>query len=103
MYLFVARLKTSLKTAPPVLPGLGSPISEPSDCALDHTNVPKKDRPFNRRFMAFNWSESYQLLPRGFQYTGIATGLGLKALGIPVNWGNGRKAWATVKLAGKPA
>src|SRR6266576_3422584 len=92
IYLFVLRLKTSLKTALPVVPGLGSPISVPFVSDFCQVNVLSKDSPCERRLVAFTWSESYQLFPSGSQYTGIV-----------VNCGYGRNDWATVWVRGNPA
>src|SRR5689334_1245844 len=91
-YLLLLRLNTSLKIAFPVVPGFGSPISEPISSDFDQVKVLMKDRPCERRLVALTCSESNQLLPSGSQYTGMV-----------VNWGNGRKAWARSCVPGKPA
>src|SRR5579863_10451090 len=98
MYLSVLRLKTSFTTAPPVVPGLGSPISAPVSNDFCQTNVLTTLSPRERRFVAFTCIELYHVSPSGSQNVFMAEPPGVPA----ANCGNGRRAWARVWLRGKP-
>src|SRR5581483_3791625 len=65
----------------------------PSTRPLDQTNDPCTDNPCEKRLVALNCSESYHVLPIGGPRS-TAPG--------EVNWGDGRRLWATVCVSGIP-
>src|SRR5579859_3381805 len=90
MYLLFCRLNTSLTLPLAAVPKLGS-RSPPRFIFFCQVKLLLKVRPCDKRLVAFICRESYQVLPSGSQATPM-----------PVYCGNGRKAWNTVWLVGKP-
>ena len=81
------RLKTSFTGPPPVLPVVtfvGAPIAR----FFDQVKLLEKERPLDRRFVAFTCKQSYQVLPSG----------ALVGLMFPLYCGNGSSEFKTLGL-----
>src|ERR1700681_4622080 len=65
--------------------------SDPIMSCFDHVNDAEASRPWENRCVAFVCRELYQVSPSGAQCMLVRL----------LNCGNGRRAWATVAVAGK--